>query len=135
MSKVISINDKLKLSDEEKAAVARKRKILAVRKIFQCTQCASKCERCGMTLGPDNRVHADNTRIPYTFCDSCAEEYMDYIDKLQDKGDPEAYWHNDAWLKLWRAWIEYQGSVDHYLHSKEFRRLMEELRHGDDGDK
>lgn len=134
MSKVISLNDKLKLSELERAAVARKRKILALRRIFQCTQCAAKCERCGTSLGPDNQVHADNTRIPYTFCDSCAEEYMDYIDQLQGRGDPEAYWHNHAWLRVWRSWIEYQGSVDHYLRSKEFRRLLEELHQGEDDD-
>jgi hypothetical protein len=128
MGNVISLNDKLKLSEHEKEAVARKRKILAARKIFQCSHCASKCERCGAGLSPENRVQAENTRIPYTFCDSCAEEYIDYIDKLQGKGDPDAYWQNHAWLKLWRAWIEYQGSVDHYLHSKEFRQLLDELR-------
>ena len=87
MTKVISLNDKLKLTEMEKEAAERKRKILTVHKIFQCTQCASKCERCGTTLGPDNHVLAGSTRIPYTFCDSCAEEYMDYIDKLQGKGD------------------------------------------------
>ena len=135
MTKVISLNDKLKLSEKEKAVVERKRKILAVRKIFQCTQCASKCERCGTTLGPDNQVHADNTRVPYIFCDSCAEEYMDYIDRLQGKGDPHAYWHNHDWLKVWRAWIDYQGSVDQYLRSKEFQKLLEELRTGDEGDR
>jgi hypothetical protein len=128
MTKVISLNDKLKLTEMEKEAAERKSKILAVHKIFQCTQCASKCERCGTTLGPDNHVLAGSTRIPYTFCDSCAEEYMDYIDKLQGKGDTRAYWHNHAWLRVWRSWIEYQGAVDHYVRSKEFRRLLDELR-------
>ena len=132
MSKVISLNDKLKLSAVEKAAVERKRKILAVRQVFQCTSCTSKCERCGIGLGPDNHMYQGNTRIPYTFCDSCAEEYMDYIDKLQGRGDSEAYWHNHAWLSVWRSWIEYQGAVDHYMRSREFRRLLEELREGID---
>ena len=50
MSKIISLDDKLKLSSEQRAALERKRKILAVRKVFQCTHCASKCERCGISL-------------------------------------------------------------------------------------
>ncbi len=128
MSKIISLDDKLKLSAQEKAAAIRKRKILAVRKVFQCTHCASKCERCGVGLGPDNRTNADNTRVPYHFCDSCAEEYIDFIDRLQGRGDEQAYWHNEAWLKVWQTWIEYQGAIDHYLRSKEFRRLLRELR-------
>ena len=108
MSKIISLDDKLKLSAEQRAEVERRRKIMAVRKVFQCTHCASKCERCGVSLGPENQVQADNPRIPYHFCDSCAEEYMHYIDRLQGRKDSDAYWHNHAWMKVWQAWIEYQ---------------------------
>ena len=128
MSKIISLDDKLKLSAEQRAEVVRKRKIMAVRKVFQCTHCASKCERCGTSLGPENHGLADNPRVPYNFCDSCSEEYMEYIERLQGKGDSDTYWHNHAWLKVWQAWIEYQGAIDQYLRSKEFRRLLDELR-------
>lgn len=128
MTKVISLDDKLKLSAKQRDALARKRKILAVRKVFQCTHCASKCERCGTSLGPDNQGPKNNPRIPYNFCDSCADEYIEYINRLQGKGDDEAYWYNHAWLKVWRSWIEYQGAIDQYLRSKEFRRLLDELQ-------
>lgn len=132
MTKVISLDDKLKLSAKQREALAHKRKILAVRKVFQCTHCASKCERCGTSLGSDNQGPKDNPRIPYNFCDSCAEEYIEYINRLQGKGDDSAYWYNHAWLKVWRSWIEYQGSIDQYTRSKEFRQLLDELRPGSD---
>jgi hypothetical protein len=135
MSKVISLDDKLKLTARDKAQVMRKRKIMAVRQVFQCTHCASKCERCGTSLGPENRTISNNIRVPYNFCDSCAEEYIDYIDTLQGKGPPDAYWHNHEWLNVWRTWIEYQGTIDQYLRSKEFRRLIEELRPAEDSDR
>jgi len=128
MSKIISLDDKLKLSAEQRGEVVRKRKIMAVRKVFQCTHCASKCERCGTSLGPENHGQADNPRVPYNFCDSCSEEYIEYIERLQGKGDSDAYWYNHAWLKVWQTWIEYQGAIDQYLRSKEFRRLLDELR-------
>ncbi len=128
MTKIISLDDKLKLSADQRAEVVRKRKIIAVRKVFQCTHCASKCERCGISLGPENHGLADNPRIPYNFCDSCSEEYIEYIDRLQGKGDLDTYWYNHAWMKVWQAWIEYQGAIDQYLRSKEFRRLLDELR-------
>ncbi len=128
MSKIISLDDKLKLTAAQRTALAHKRKILAVRKVFQCTHCASKCERCGTSLGPDNQGQIDNPRVPYNFCDSCSEEYMEYVDRLQGKGDTEAYWYNHAWLKVWQTWIEYQGAIDQYLRSKEFRQLLDELR-------
>ncbi len=128
MSKVISLDDKLKLSAEQREVLERKRKLMAVRKVFQCTHCASKCERCGTSIGPDNHTYKDNPRIPYNFCDSCAEEYIEYIGRLQQKGNPKDYWYNHAWLKVWQTWIEYQGAIDQYLRSKEFRQLLDELR-------
>lgn len=127
MSKIIPLNDKMKLSAAQKASVLRKQKIMAVRKVFQCTHCASKCERCGISLGMEPAARGDHPRTPYHFCGSCAEEYIDYVNRLQGKGDPEAYWHNHDWLKVWHTWIEYQGATDQYLRSKEFRRLLDEL--------
>jgi hypothetical protein len=134
MSKIISLDDKLKLTAEQRADVMRKRKIMAVRKVFQCTHCAAKCERCGTSLGPENQGQAENPRVPYHFCDSCAEEYVEYIDRLQGKGDADAYWYNHVWMKIWQNWIEYQGAIDQYLRSKEFRQLLDELRPDGDGD-
>lgn len=127
MSKVIPLDDKLKLSAAQKAAVLRKQKIMAVRKVFQCTHCASKCERCGIALAMEPENRDGHPKTPYHFCNSCAEEYIDYVNRLQGKGDPEAYWHNSHWLNVWQAWIAYQGAVDQYLRSKEFRRLLDEL--------
>ena len=131
MKKIILLNDKLKFSAEQKAVVLRKQKIMAMRKVFQCTQCASKCERCGISLGPDNSGHGEHPQTPYHFCSGCTEEYGDYISRLQGKGDPDTFWHNHEWMKVWQVWIEYQGAVDQYLRSKEFRRLLEELDPGD----
>lgn len=135
MSKIISIDDKLKLSAEQREVLARKRKIMAVRKVFQCTHCASKCERCSISLGPENQSRAEDPRVPYNFCDSCSEEYIEYIQRLQGKGDSNDYWYNHQWFRVWQTWIEYQGAIDQYLRSKEFRRLLDELRpQGDHND-
>jgi len=130
MSKIISLDDKLKLTAEQRDALTHKRKILAVRQVFQCTHCASKCERCGTTIGPENQSHVDNPRVPYNFCDGCAEEYIEYINRLQGKGDSKDYWYNNDWLKVWQTWIQYQGAIDQYLRSKEFRQLLDELHPG-----
>ena len=128
MGNIIPLDAKIKTSREKQDAVARKRKLLAVRKIFRCTHCASKCEKCGVQITGDNRPDAPAFRIPYLFCDSCAEEYVEYIETLKGSGDRSQYWHNDAWMKVWATWIEHQGAVDSYLKSKEFERLLEELK-------
>ena len=131
MADIISLDDKFQLSKNRKAALVRKRKISAVQKVFQCTHCAFKCEKCGtqMTISHEgDPTRSKDTRIPYRFCESCSEEYIDYIERLKGGGDPDRYWHNDAWLGVWKAWIDYKSSVDSYLKSKEFTRLIKELK-------
>jgi len=128
MGNIISLDEKLKTTRDQQDAHIRKRKLLAVRKIFRCTHCAAKCEKCGIQIAEDNRPRVPAYRIPYTFCDGCAEEYVDYIDTLKGSRNSALYWHNDAWLKVWASWIEHQGAVDSYLKSKEFERLLDELK-------
>ncbi len=132
MAEIISLDKKLRISKERKAELVRKRKIQAVQKVFQCTQCALKCEKCGTQLRSDPEKQKKNDhhfqRLPYQFCNSCQEEYIDYIDRLGGKGDPDCYWHNEDWLRLWKDWVEYQSSMDRYLKSKEFKKLLREIR-------
>ena len=131
MADIISIDNKLQLSKEKKAELVRKRKISAVQKVFQCTHCTFKCEKCGTQMSMDGEGTGSikkDPRIPYRFCEGCSEEYVDYIERLKGGGDPDIYWHNEAWLQLWRAWIDYQSAMDRYLKSKEFLQLMKELK-------
>ncbi|MFO7714777.1 hypothetical protein [Desulfosarcina sp.] len=128
MGTIISLDKKLKRSLDKQDAIIRKRKLLAVRKIFRCAHCTSKCEKCGVMITVDNRSNLPTFRIPYTFCDSCTEEYVDYIEALKGNEDSSLYWHNDAWMKVWATWIEHQGAVDSYLKSKEFEQLLDELK-------
>jgi hypothetical protein len=131
MADIISIDDKIALSKEKKDAMIRKRKIQAVRKIFQCTQCAYKCEKCGAQLDSpagQTREGGRQSRLPYRLCEECAEEYTDYIEHHKGGGDPDCYWRNEDWMELWRSWIAYQGTLDRYMKSKEFLMLIQELK-------
>ena len=131
MADIIPINNKLDLANEKKAAIIRKRKIIAVQKVLQCTHCAFKCEKCGTQIEREAKAQMEpkrDLRVPYNFCDACKQEYIDYIGRLKGKGDPDCYWHNDAWIDAWKTWIDYQSSVDRYLKSKEFNRLLQEFK-------
>jgi len=133
MAEIIAIDKKRKIKDQEQSGMIRMHKIMAVRKVFHCTHCASKCEKCGSQLGtaPVNELKTQqNTPTPYNFCESCSEEYRDYIARLQGNGNPAYYWHNDAWLDIWQKWIHYQHAIDTFLKSKEFTRLLQELKQG-----
>jgi hypothetical protein len=128
---IISIDEKLDLAKGKKAALIRKRKVMAVQKVFQCTHCAFKCEKCGTQIDRETKEikkHGGGLRVPYNFCEACSAEYIDYIERLQGRGDPDCYWHNEAWVDAWKRWIDYQGSVDRYLKSKEFIQLLQEFK-------
>jgi len=130
VAEVISINGKLQLAEEKKADLIRRRKILAVQKAFQCTHCAAKCLKCGTQIGVGSvsKDKAPEYRVPYNFCESCSQEYLSYIDRLKGRGDSDCYWHNDAWLDLWKKFIDYQAAIDRYLKSKEFIQLLYEIK-------
>ena len=131
MADVISLDDKLELAKDKKAELIRRRKVLAVQKVLQCTQCVFKCEKCGIQISHNYQAEEKdkkNLKVPYRLCDSCSEEYIDYINQHKGKGDPDTYWHNESWLDLWKKWIDYQGAIDRYLKSKEFLQLLQELK-------
>jgi hypothetical protein len=128
---IIPINNKLDLANEKKADLIRKRKISAVQKVLQCTHCAFKCEKCGTQIERETEAQIEpkrDLRVPYNFCDACKLEYIDYIERLKGEGDPDSYWHNEAWIDAWKMWIDYQSSVDRYLKSKEFKQLLQEFK-------
>lgn len=129
MADIISLNDKLQLAEERRAVRDRRRKIRAVQRAFQCSRCALKCEKCGSQLACDCQAPGTSqSGVPYHFCESCSEEYQEYIERLQGDGDPACYWHNDAWLATWKQWIDYQRAKENYIKSPEFMRLIQEMR-------
>jgi hypothetical protein len=132
MADIISLNQKLQNQKTRQDAIIRKRKILGAQKMFKCIRCAFKCEKCGATIefGPQTKTKDRDMALkpPYNLCQSCHEEYEDYINLLKGKKIVDDYWHNDLWAELWKRWIDYQSAVDSYLKSKEFKKLLVELR-------
>jgi hypothetical protein len=125
---IISFENKLQGVETQKADDSRRKKVFAVQRILQCSRCALKCEKCSTQIDTMPGTNSSGPKIPYRFCEECSEEYRDYIKKLQGGGDAACYWRNDAWMKTWRHWIDYQHAKDQYQRSREFRQLLEELK-------
>jgi hypothetical protein len=130
MAEIISFDNRRQKAEDRIQAQARRRKFEAVRRMLRCTHCGSKCLKCGAPIGPENQParRASALRIPYRFCDPCAEEYVEYVYRLKGRDRSERYWQNDQWLEAWGRWIEYQNSMDQYVRSREFLRLVKELK-------
>lgn len=131
MADIIPLGEKLNKSQAREAKRLRKRKIEAVQRMFRCAHCTFKCEKCGAQLEmtpSGKRAWEPDPRVPYRFCENCSEEYIDYIQRITGAGGSDYFWRNDSWEASWKAWIDYQASLDHYMKSKEFTRLLYEIR-------
>ncbi len=131
MADIISICDKLAQAKDKQSAFRDKRKRRAVQQMYQCAGCAAVCERCGAPTAAGCSCESgegQDRHIPYRFCPDCAEEFIDYIDRLQGRGDESLYWRNEAWMEVWATWINHRAALDRHFRSKDFFRLLEELK-------
>lgn len=131
MADIIPIDERLADAREKKNSQDRKQKIRAVQKIFQCTRCAFKCEKCGTQIDPQSGNQTKCRQAEFRLCADCREEYQEYLQWQQGQTDSKTYWRNDAWRELWRSWIAYQKSIERYMESKEFLQLLHELKNDD----
>lgn len=127
MADIISIKERQQAEQARKALDARQHKARVVERTLQRTLEGSRCEKCGTPVAPPPSDTPVEPSIPYRFCSVCQSEYNDFIAKLQSRANPQFYWQNDDWLAAWRTWIDYQGALDRYSKSKEFRQLIQEL--------
>ena len=131
MADIIPIDERIADAREKKISLDRRLKIRAVQKIFQCTRCAFKCEKCGTQIDPNATTgcHEPQCRqSAFRLCEDCREEYQHYLRGEKGQTDSKTYWRNEAWREIWRNWIAYQKSIERYMESKEFLRLLDELK-------
>lgn len=125
MSKVIDIEDRLKLEQRKKLKVDKAKKLEAVRKILQCTRCLARCHKCGMQF--DTSKIYKRYQGQFRFCESCQEEYDEFMRLKAEGGESPLYWHNKAWVALWQTWLDYQQALKDYGESPEFIELVREV--------
>jgi hypothetical protein len=133
MAEIISIDNRLKEQREKRLSDKKKRRLDSLRLVMQCTACPHKCAKCGSQLEtPTPRVLSPE--LPLRLCVGCWEEFQVYRetrDGARGKTESEPY-YNEAWLEVWKAWLEYQQRLHRYRNSPEFLQLMLDLsREGD----
>jgi len=129
---IISICDKRDRTKLQKEAKRDRRKQRAIEHLFRRSCCAAECEKCGLPVAEACSAQGcgktNDHRVPYRFCDDCKEEFVDYIERLKGRGDRDCYWRNEAWLEVWSTWINHRAALDRHARSKEFTRLLQEVK-------
>jgi hypothetical protein len=128
MADVIPIEERLKRHKAKEISKEKKRKLDTFRMTMQCTACHLKCARCGSQLEVlEPRTLSEE--MPIRLCAACWEEY-EFFEKVRSGRTPveeRLYYHNEAWVNIWRSWLDYQKNLQRYRTSREFMKLMDEL--------
>ncbi len=124
MEKVLNITDRLESRKRKREAKRYRERLMAIERAVQCASCEFKCNMCGRQFREDERTPT-SAFGGYSLCDSCRSEFDDFI-KISTKQETERmFWHKEAWLRLWSAWVDYQEALKKFRESSEFKQLLE----------
>ena len=121
MDKVIDIQERLDRQRQGRQVREHRNKIQALQRVLQCTSCQFRCAVCGHHL---NEAPDAPGPLGYVFCDSCRGEFEAFLEISSGESSPDVFWHNEAWLEMWSAWLDYQQAIHRFMHSREFMKLV-----------
>jgi hypothetical protein len=128
MADIIPLEERLKKHRAGQISKEQKRKLDTFRMTMQCTACQLKCAKCGSQLERlEPRTLSE--ALPIRLCSSCWEEYnlFEKLNAGQTPVEGREYYHNAAWVEIWRSWLEFQKNLQRYRASREFLKLLNEL--------
>jgi hypothetical protein len=119
MDNVLSITDRLESKRREAQVKVYKEKATAIRKIVQCCSCGLRCGMCGQHMEPSETccTHQRGGQ-PFHLCETCRADFQDYKERLSGKHSEDLFWHNDEWMGLWSAWVQFQDALRKFKDSK-----------------
>ncbi|MGQ9653492.1 MAG: hypothetical protein ACUVXD_05435 [Thermodesulfobacteriota bacterium] len=126
MAEIIDLDEQKRREQARRAAEEKSRRMKMALQMFQCSRCAMKCMKCGSQLNVPSSPQQAPAAL-YRFCQSCREEYEEFLERLHGRGDPRLYWCNHEWMEVWKAWMHYQDALSRYELSEGFRQLLREL--------
>lgn len=127
MAEIIDLDQKKRQELVKREQEERSKRMALILQMFQCTLCAKKCMKCGSQLESDAQP-SQTSSVPYRFCQSCREEYEEFLKRLHGLGNPEYYWYNQEWMEIWKAWMNYQETLKRYELSEGYRRILDEFK-------
>ena len=127
MDKVLSITDRLKDKKLKEHDEIYRHKAATVQRVVQCSSCQLSCAMCGSHLdAPDLCCPSTSSYLKLNLCDCCRAEYNDFLDMSKENKRSDLFWHNEEWMKLWSAWIDYHKAIKMFRNSHEFKQLIKE---------
>ena len=125
MNKILNITDRIEDKKRNRDEKLHRQKAEILQRIVQCSSCQLSCAICGAHFDMSDMVCPPPSSCPdMTLCDSCREEYNDFMAISKGKEGSDIFWHNAEWVNLWDSWLAYHKAIEGFGNSKEFRKLL-----------
>jgi hypothetical protein len=125
MTKIVDIHDQIERKKKKDHLEKYRGRLDSIQKIIQCSSCRFRCAMCGMQVPSGEAPERPPSGL--SFCSDCRAEFEEFLSMSKGKRPPEVFWHNQEWVEVWRAWLEYRKAISAFVASKEYRLLLEEL--------
>ena len=127
MDKVLNINDRLQDKKRKRHEELHRQKAEALQRVVQCSSCQLSCAMCDSHFDMPDVVCPPASSYPdLNLCESCRAEYNDFLEISKGDKDSDIFWHNEEWVGLWAAWLDYHKAIEKFRTSKEFKQLINE---------
>jgi len=128
MKKIVRLEDRIESKKQKERLEHYRGKMETIQKLLQCSSCHLKCAMCGAQIeNPESGCHAHPGFCGLQFCECCKEEFQEFLSIAKGQREPTLFWHNEEWKVMWSAWLEYRKAMTAFLHSREFKLLLEEI--------
>ena len=127
MEKVVDLKDLIESANKRKQTEKYRGKIQSALKVMQCASCRFRCAMCGLYREIDESSKKPASALEFAFCETCQEEFDDYLAQSKGEKRSEVLWHNKDWENMWTAWLNYRRSIFCFRNSHEFKLLLKEL--------
>lgn len=130
MKNIISIRERIEIKKQKEQIEHHRRKATAIQKVVQCPSCQLSCAMCGHHLSVAEASSDSSITSKHTLCESCRDEFKDYLAISIGNNLPKVFWHNKEWKNMWSAWLNYRQAIAGFMNSDEYKLLVEELEEG-----
>jgi len=125
MTKIVDIHDQLERKKKKEHLEKYRGRLDSIQKVIQCSSCHFRCAMCGIQVTSGESEERPPSGL--NLCDDCKAEFEEFVSVTKGKKTPEVFWHNQEWIEVWRAWLNYRKAISAFVASREYHLLLEEL--------
>ena len=127
MDKILNLTGRLEDKKRKQQLAVHRQRSETIQRIAQCASCHFKCAMCG------HHLNATDSSCPPAFsppglnlCENCRTEFEDFLKISRGQKSSDIFWHNEEWVKLWAAWMDFYQAIGEFGNSAEFAQLIKE---------